>query len=83
MNVTLSKEAAKTLNGMDSVTKERIKKALRKIPKGDIIPMQGFSDGRLRLRIGKYRAVFIYFTDQDGKQAANVIDIDSRGGIYK
>ena len=83
MNVTLSKEATKTLKGMDSVTKERIKKVLREILKGNIKPMQGFSEGRLRLRVGKYRAVFIYVTDQDGEQTVNVIDLDSRGDIYK
>jgi len=83
MDVTLSKEAAKALQSMDSVTKERIKRGLRAIPSGDIITMQGFSDGRKRLRIGKYRAVFVYVANQYGNQGAHVIEIGSRGDIYK
>ena len=83
MNITLSKDAAKVLKGMDSVTRERIKKGLREIPKGDIVPMQGFSDGRQRLRTGKYRAVFVYVTDQDGEKGVHVIELGSRGGVYK
>jgi mRNA interferase RelE/StbE len=83
MNVTLSKEAAKTLRGMDNVTRERIKQGLRAIPEGDIKVMQGFSDGRKRLRVGKYRAVFVYVIDQDGNAGIHVIELGSRGGIYK
>ena len=83
MTITLSKQAVKTLQGMDAATKQRIRQGILSIPQGDIKPMQGFSDGRQRLRIGKYRVVFLYVTDQDGNQGLHVIDIGSRGDIYK
>jgi hypothetical protein len=35
MNITLSKAAAKTFQAMDGTTKDRIRAALQKIPKGD------------------------------------------------
>ena len=73
-----SNRAAKALSTMDSVIKKRIKKGIEEIPKGNIKPLQGYSDGRKRLRIGKYRIVFI----QDGEDL-NILDIASRGDIYK
>ena len=73
-----SNRAAKALSTMDSVVKKRIKKGIEEIPKGNIKPLQGFSDGRKRLRIGKYRIVFI----QDGEDL-DILDIASRGDIYK
>jgi mRNA interferase RelE/StbE len=83
MEPTLSKQAAKMLQIMDVATRGRLKKGILKIPDGDIKPMQGFSDGRLRLRIGKYRVVFIYTTGEDGSQGIHVIEIGPRGDIYK
>ena len=73
-----SNRAAKALSTMDSVVKKRIKKGIEEIPKGNIKPLQGYSDGRKRLRIGKYRIVFI----QEGEDL-DIIDIASRGDIYK
>lgn len=44
--------------------------------------MQGYTDGRLRLRIGKFRIVYRY--DLDGKmEILLIMDVDSRGDIYK
>ena len=80
---TLSKQAAKVLQSMDAATRQRIQIGILGIPQGDIKPMQGFSDGRLRLRIGKYRAVFLYVTGEGGAQGVHVIEIGSRGDIYK
>ena len=73
-----SNRAAKALSTTDSVIKKRIKKGIEEIPKGNIKPLQGYSDGRKRLRIGKYRIVFI----QDGEDL-DILDIASRGDIYK
>ena len=51
-------------------------------PAGDIKFMKGYSDGRQRLRVGKYRVVFRY--GHDGQiEILEVLNIDSRGGIYK
>jgi len=83
MERTLSKQAAKMLQSMDVAMRSRTRKGILKIPDGDIKPMQGFSDGRLRLRIGKYRVVFVYTKDEDGNQGVHVIEIGPRGNIYK
>ena len=45
----------------------------------DIVKLKGNSDF-FRLRIGKYRAIF---TIQNDELIILVINIDSRGGIYK
>ena len=51
-------------------------------PKGDIKMLQGFSDGRRRLRVGKYRIIYNY--GSDGKvEILYIINVDSRGEIYK
>ena len=83
MKHTVSKQAAKILQSMDDITRQRIKQGIREIPGGDIKPMRGFSDGRQRLRIGKYRVVFVYVADEDGNKGVHVIELGSRGGIYK
>ena len=44
--------------------------------------MQGYNDGTMRLRVGKYRVIFRY--DKDGAlEILYIIDIGSRGDIYK
>ena len=79
MDIVYSKHAVKSINRMDSVTKQRIRQAIEGIPKGDIKPLHGYSDGRQRLRVGKYRIVFSYMADGN----LYIRDIDSRGDIYK
>ena len=44
--------------------------------------MQGYHDGRLRLRVGKYRIIYRYATDGT-VEILHIMDIDSRGDIYK
>ena len=43
--------------------------------------MQGYSDGRKRLRVGKYRVIFKFVSYDE--IVIWVIDIGSRGDIYK
>ncbi len=86
MQIQYSKKAVKYINGLDRLTKQRIKEAIEGLteqpPKGDIKPLQGFSDGRRRLRVGKYRIVYNYY--QNGEiEILYIIDVDSRGDIYK
>lgn len=86
MQIEYSKKAAKYISGLDRSAKQRIKTAIEGLienpPRGDIKPMQGFSDGRKRLRVGKYRIVYHHF--QDGSiTILHIINVDSRGGIYK
>ena len=62
--------------------KENIEK-IKVIPsEGDIKPMQGYNDGRKRLRFGKYRIVFKY--EEDGLLLIlDILDVGPRGDIYK
>lgn len=62
--------------------KENIEK-IKVIPsEGDIKLMQGYSDGRKRLRFGKYRIVFKY--EDDGTLLIlDILDVGPRGDIYK
>ena len=65
MEIEYSKKAVKFINSMDTVTKKRIKKAIEGLteepPKGYIKKLQGYDDGRKRLRIGKYRIIYNYY----------------------
>lgn len=45
---------------------------------GDIKPMQGFVDGRKRLRVGGYRIIFKIFGED-----LYILEIGSRGDINK
>ncbi|MCL2035062.1 MAG: type II toxin-antitoxin system RelE/ParE family toxin [Oscillospiraceae bacterium] len=78
MNPVYSKQAAKVISGMDKLIQQRIRQGIEKIPDGDIKPMKGCTDGRRRLRIGKYRIVFL-LSDDD----LYILEIGSRGDIYK
>lgn len=80
--IEYTNKALKKLKNLDFKAKVDITKAIENIPNGDIKSMQGYSDGRKRLRIGKYRV--IYKVDVDNKvQILLVLDIGSRGDIYK
>ena len=84
--VIYSKSAKKSIEKYDKSTKLRIREGIEKLllipPEGDIKIMQGFTDGRCRLRVGKYR--IIYKFDNDGNiRILYIMDIDSRGDIYK
>lgn len=86
MVVRYSKSALKFLVKADKQMVQRIRQAvdgLTKIPPdGDIKIMQGFSDDRQRLRVGKYRIIF-RFTVEESIEIVYIIDIGSRGDIYK
>lgn len=86
MRIEYSKKAAKYINGLDRPTKLRIKTAIEGLteqpPKGDIKTLQGYSDGRKRLRVGKYRIIYDYLPGGEVK-ILYIINVDSRGDIYK
>lgn len=85
MEIRFDKKAKKFIEAQDQPTKQRIRKAIEGLteepPRGDIKTLQGYIDGRLRLRVGKYRIVYRYI----GEIAVilHIMDIDSRGDIYK
>lgn len=86
MEIRYAKSAVKVLEGLDKPTKARIRAGIlgltEKPPKGDIKAMQGYHDGRQRLRIGKYRVVYRY--GMEGEiEILHIMEIGSRGDIYK
>ncbi len=85
MKIVFDKKAQKFIESQDKPTKQRIKKAIEGLtetpPKGDIKMMQGYSDGRMRLRVGKYRIVYRYVNEV--AVILHIMKIDSRGDIYK
>ncbi len=86
MQIEYSKKAAKYINALDRPTKQRIKNGIEGLtqqpPKGDIKLLQGFTDGRKRLRIGKYRIIYNILSNNT-VEILYIIDADSRGDIYK
>lgn len=84
--IKYSKDALKFLSKLDKKSITRIREAIDGLklqpPVGDIKPMQGYNDGRKRLRVGSWR--IIYRHDKDGiVEIIFVIDIGNRGDIYK
>lgn len=84
--IEYTKKAVRYIESLDKPTKHRIKSGIEGLtqdpPKGDIRTMQGYSDGRKRLRIGKYRIIYNY--GQNGEiKVLYIMNIDTRGDIYK
>lgn len=81
MEIRYTKVAVKAISAMDKQTQQRIKQSIEGIPEGDIIPLQG-RENEYRLRVGKYRVLFEYKQQKDGK-VLFILDVGSRGDIYK
>ena len=78
MEIRYAKAAVKVINGMDRPTKQRIRNAVERLPKGDVKPLSG-SVRLYRLRVGDWRIVFSY---PDGNSV--VIEKIAPGGeVYK
>ena len=86
MQIKYSRDAIKFLEKQTKTTVQRIREAIRKLtlnpPEGDIATLQGYSDNRMRLRVGSLRVVFKYTTDGQ-IEVLLIIDIGNRGDIYK
>jgi mRNA interferase RelE/StbE len=86
VQIEYSRKAAKYLETLDRPTKQRIKAGIEGLtenpPTGDIRPLQGFADGRKRLRVGKYRIIYNYLPSGE-LTILYIFKIDSRGDIYK
>jgi len=74
----LSSQAVKAIQKMDAKTKQRIRKGILEIPDGDISILQG-TDSTLRLRIGGWRVLFRWMSDEQ----ILVQKISPRGDAYK
>ena len=80
--IEIAKPAAKFIRRLPAPDKERVLKAIHKLPdEGDIKQMKGQkAHGCFRLRVGDYRV--IYSVDH-GKLVVYVVDAGNRGEIYK
>lgn len=81
MEIQYTKVAVKSISVMDKQTQQRIKQAIEGIPNGDIVALQG-KENEYRLRVGKYRILFEY-RQKENEKILYILDIGSRGGIYK
>ena len=86
MIIKYSRDAIKFLERQPKKTVERVRQAIGKLalfpPEGDISLLRGYADGRMRLRVGSLRV--IYRRIMEGQiEIILIIDIGSRGGIYK
>lgn len=77
MRIEFEKEAAKYISKMDKPTKQRIKKAIEKLPAGDVKKLQGYSE-EYRLRVGDLRILFSVNED-----IIIIKDVLPRGQVYK
>lgn len=86
MTIKNSEDDLKFLAKIQKPIANNIREAIKGLtltpPEGDIKVMQGYDDGRLRLRVGRYRVIYRYDIDNQLK-ILYIIDIGSRGDIYK
>ena len=80
MRIVLSKTSLKHLAKLEEATRSKIVTAVEGLPdKGDIKKMRGPGPpNTYRLRVGRYRVLFLWEDD-----VIRVVDIDTRGDIYK
>lgn len=86
MVVKYSRRALKFLSKLDAKSVSRIREAIAGLtaapPRGDIKAMQGYGDGRKRLRVGEWRILFRYGSEGE-LEILFIIEIGNRGDIYK
>ena len=86
MEIRYDKAALKFLKSLPQKLRMSIREAIsgltQKPQEGDIRPLQGYKDGRLRLRVGKYRVIYRY-TQEGEVEILVIMEIGSRGDIYK
>ena len=86
MQIKYAKTALKFLAKLDAKSAQRIRNAIQGLlqspPQGDIKLLQGYSDGRKRLRVGDYRVIYRIEADFE-VEILFIIEIGNRGDIYK
>ena len=86
MEIKYEKAAVKYLKGLQKPQRDLILDAIEKLThkpaEGDIKKMSGYKDGRYRLRVGKYRIIYKYLTNNE-IEVLCIMDVGSRGDIYK
>ena len=86
MEIQYEKAAVKYLKGLQKPQRDLILDAIEKLThkpaEGDIKKMSGYNVGRYRLRVGKYRIIYKYLTNNE-IEVLCIMDVGSRGDIYK
>ena len=86
MEIQYEKAAVKYLKGLQKPQRDLILDAIEKLThkpaEGDIKKMSGYKDGRYRLRVGKYRIIYKYLTNNE-IEVLCIMGVGSRGDIYK
>ena len=86
MIIRYTKDALKFLARLDKKSVSRVKEAIQgltlKPPVGDIKTLEGYSDHRKRLRVGSWRIIYRYTTENQ-VEVLLVLDVGNRGDIYK
>lgn len=85
--IRYSKYARNYIKKLEENKKEVLRKAINEHlvflpPSGDVKELQGFNDGRMRLRIGSIRIIFRY-DEERNLIILNILDIGPRGDICK
>ena len=84
--IKYSRDAVKFIKKQEPTIKKRLRAAiegLKKLPKiGDIRPMEGYKDGRMRLRVGGFRVIFKEISELE-IDIIFIMEIGNRGDIYK
>ena len=78
MKITYAKLARKSLERLDTPTKQRIRQGIHGIPSGDIKRLRGHTD-LFRLRVGDWRVLFSY----PDTETVLIERISPRGEAYK
>ena len=85
IKIRYSRDALKFLSKLDKKSVGRIRDAITGLtynpPLGDIKTMQGYNDGRKRLRVGSWRIIYRQ-ENEETVEIIFVIDIGNRGDIY-
>jgi mRNA interferase RelE/StbE len=86
IKIRYSRDALKFLSKLDKKSVGKIRDAITVLtsnpPVGDIKTMQGYNDGRKRLRVGSWRIIYRH-ENEETVEIIFVIDIGNRGDIYK
>ncbi len=86
VEIIYSKSALRFLAKLDKKSVSRMREAIEGLkhmpPLGDIKAMQGYDDGRKRLRVGQWRIIFRIDVKNNMREIL-ILDIGNRGDIYK
>ena len=78
--IEIDKRAVKFISKQPKPQRERLLRAIYKLPEiGDIKQMQGYND-YYRLRVGDYRVIY---TVNNDVLLVRVVEIGNRGDVYK